>query len=95
MRCCIIAYLQLINLLQLQVRDAVAPTKNRTTNTTRRPAGQLLSVKAVPPGKKKRMDRHLFFFILLIQAACNAMQVPPVGGRRRQVLTDLIHGRLL
>jgi hypothetical protein len=94
MRCCIIAYLQLINLLQLQVRDAVAPTKNRTTNTTRRPAGQLLSVKAVPPGKKNEWI-GIYFFILLIQAACNAMQVPPVGGRRRQVLTDLIHGRLL
>lgn len=38
MRCCIIEYLQLMNLLQLQVLDAVAPTKNRTTNTTRRPA---------------------------------------------------------
>lgn len=94
MRCCIIAYLQLINLLQLQVLGAVAPTKNRTTNTTRRPAGQLLSVKAVAPGKKTNGSAFIFF-ILLIQAACNAMQVPPVGGRRRQVLTDLIHGRLL
>jgi hypothetical protein len=50
--------LQLIN--QLQVLDAVAPTKNRTTNTTRRPAGQLLSVKAVAPGKKT--NESAFFY---------------------------------